>query len=253
MNTTYLRLELLRVLREPVSLFFIVALPAFMYVIFGASMQWGAIEIGNGNVSMYTMIAMAAYGAVTATTGVGGSAGLERMQGWGRQLGLTPLRDSQYVAVKAGVAMLIAALPALVIFGLGVALGAKAAATTWVISLLIVFAVSGMFALYGLLFGLAFRSEGAVGIASASLVVLGFLGNLFVPLSGAMLTIAKFTPLYGYASLARYPLTGGYTVDIATGELIHNPLWQSVVNVVGWTVIFAVLVLVVVRRSRGRQ
>ncbi|HHW82564.1 MAG TPA: ABC transporter permease, partial [Actinomycetales bacterium] len=224
MNTTYLRLEMLRVLREPVSLFFIVGLPALMYVIFGASTEWGAYEIGNGNVSMSIMIAMAAYGAVTATTGVGGSAAVERMQGWGRQLALTPLRDVHYVAVKAAVSMSVAALPVLVIFALGAGLGAQAEGRTWLVSMLIVLAGSAMFALYGLLFGLAFRSEGAVGIASASLVLLGFLGNVFMPLSGAMLAIAKFTPLYGYAALARYPLTEGWTVDMASGELIAEPL-----------------------------
>lgn len=159
MNGTFYRLEILRVLRQPIALFFIVALPAFMYIIFGAAMEWGALEIGNGNVSMYTMIAMAAYGCVTATTGVGGTAGLERMQGWGRQLAVTPMRDSQYVMVKAAVAMTTAALPALIIYGLGLAFGAKATVSTWILSLLIVFVGSGMFALYGLLFGLAFRSE----------------------------------------------------------------------------------------------
>lgn len=253
MNATYLRLEFLRVLREPVSLFFIVALPAFMYVIFGASQEWGEFRVGNGNVSMYTMIAMAAYGAVTATTGVGGSAGVERMQGWGRQLGLTPLRDWQYMAVKAAVAMAVAALPVVVIFGLGYFLGAEAAGSTWVISMLIVFLGSAMFALYGLLFGLAFKTEGSVGVASASLVIFGFLGNVFMPLSGTMLAIAKFTPLYGYAALARYPLTDGYTVDLNSGELIPGPLWQSLTSVVVWTLIFGALVLLVVRRSRGRQ
>lgn len=35
MNTTYARLELLRTLRDYVSLLFVVALPAFFYLIFG--------------------------------------------------------------------------------------------------------------------------------------------------------------------------------------------------------------------------
>ena len=41
-------------------------------------------------------------------------------------------------------------------------------------------------------------------------MILAFLGNIFFPLSGVMLTIAKFTPLYGYVALARYPLTEGH-------------------------------------------
>ena len=46
--------------------------------------DWADADAGNGNVAMHTMISMAAYGAVTATVGVGGMAAVERMQGWGR-------------------------------------------------------------------------------------------------------------------------------------------------------------------------
>ncbi|WP_317259691.1 hypothetical protein [Kocuria atrinae] len=66
---------------------------------------------------------------------------------------------------------------------------------------------SVVFALYGLAAGLLFRSEGAVGAASGLLVVFAFLGNVFMPLSGALLEFARFTPLYGIVGLARYPIT----------------------------------------------
>lgn len=253
MNATFLRLELIRIIREPVSLFFIIALPAFMYVIFGASTEWGDYPIQNGNVSMSIMIAMAAYGAVTATTGVGANAAVERMQGWGRQLAITPMTDLTFVVTKALTAMLVAAAPVVVIYGLGLTLGAEAPTPVWFASLAIVLVGSAMFALYGLMFGLAFRSEGSVSIASASLVIFGFLGNMFMPLSGLMLTIAKFTPLYGYAALARYPLTGGETIDLTLGTTIHEPLWQLITNVVAWTLVFLVISLLVVRRGRARQ
>ncbi len=250
MNTTYLRFEAVRILRQPVALFFIVFLPAFMYVIFGATTEWGGFEVAHGNVSMSIMIAMAAFGAVTATVGVGGNAAVERVQGWGRQLALTPLRDSQYVAVKAAIAMATAALPILVIYGLGFVLGAEAAGVAWVTSLLFVLLGSATFALYGMMFGLAFKSEAATSVASGSVVLLGFLGNLFVPLSGVMLTIAKFTPLYGYAGLARYPVTQGRTIDISSGELMSEPLWGFVVNVVAWTLVFGAAAVLLVRRAR---
>lgn len=90
MNPTYIGLELKRIVRDYVGLFFVAGLPAFMYVIFGVSQAFGDEDLGRGNVSLYIMISMAVYGAVTATVGIGGSAAVERMQGWGRQLGLTP-------------------------------------------------------------------------------------------------------------------------------------------------------------------
>lgn len=253
MNRTYYALEMKRILRDPVTLFFIAGLPAFMYVLFGTAQEWGDFSYGLGNVNMSVMIAMAAYGAVTATAGIGGMAAVERMQGWGRQLGLTPMPDRTFVATKALVAATVAALPVAFIYGLGLALGAAAPAWVWLATAAIIMAGAVTFALYGLSFGLGFRSEAAVSAGSASLVVLGFLGNVFMPLSGAMLTFAKFTPMYGYVTLAKYPMTEGTTYDMASGELIAEPLWQPLANMVAWTVILAVIALLLVRRGRGRQ
>ena len=78
------------------------------------------------------------------------------------------------------------------------------------LSAAIVWAGSALFAIYGLAVCLAFRSHNAIGIASGLIVVMAFLGNVFTPMSGLMLDIGRFTPLYGYAALARYPLTDGW-------------------------------------------
>ena len=239
MIAAYLALELRRIARDPVTLFFTTGLPALMYVIFGISMPWGKYPIGNGNISMYMMIGMAAYGAVTATTGVGGMAAVERMQGWGRQLGLTALHDWQFVLVKSLVAMIVAAVPVTLVYGIGLATSAEAPASTWLWSYPIALLGSAGFALYGL-------------NAAGMLVILGFLGNVFTPLSEKLLLIAKFTPLYGYVALARAPLTR-QTIDTNTGDVFAQPLWQGVVNVSLWTVGFALLALLLVRRSRARQ
>ena len=250
---TYFALELKRVVRDPSALVFTVGIPAFMYVIFGFSMEWGQYEIGNGNVSMYVMINMAAYGAVTATTSVGGLAAVERMQGWGRQLGLTPMPDSRFVLAKALVGTAVAALPIVLIYLIGFFTDAKAEWWVWPASASLVLAGALLFSLYGLMVGFLFRSENAVGIASGMVVIFGFLGNVFMPLSGAMLTFATFTPLYGLAALARRPLTEGNEIDQATGDLLREPLWTSVVNVAAWMLIFGITAILLVRRSRERQ
>ncbi len=252
MNLTYYRLELRRLRRDYVTLFFTAVLPAFMYVIFGASPDYGDEPVRDGNVAMWVMIAMAGYGAVTATTGLGGMSAVERMQGWSRQLGLTPLTDTGYVRVKAAVALTIAAVPIALVYAIGALTGAAAPLSVWVVSAAVLLLGAGMFALYGLSFGLAFRSEAAVSAAGGSLVILSFLGNIFVPLTGWQLAVAKFTPLYGYVSLARRALTGGNAVD-GDGQLIPVPLWQPVTNVVVWTVVLAVVATLLVRRGRARQ
>lgn len=252
MNLTYYRLELRRFRRDYVTLFFTAVLPAFFYVIFGASPDYGDEPVRDGNVAMWVMIAMAGYGAVTATTGIGSSAAVERMQGWSRQLALTPLTDSGYVRVKAATSITIAAVPIALVYTIGAVTGAAAPMAAWVISAAVLLAGATMFALYGLSFGLAFRSEAAASAAGGSLVILSFLGNIFVPLTGWQLTLAKFSPLYGYVSLARRALTGGNAID-GDGGLVPVPLWQPLTNVVVWTVVFAVVATSLVRRGRARQ
>lgn len=248
MNATFTLLEMRRITRDWTGMFFTAVLPAFFFLVFGATVDAKGESIGNGNVAMYVMISMAAYGAVTATTSIGGNAAVERQQGWGRQLGLTPLADSSYIAMKALIAMTVAAVPILLTFTLGAATGARGSGQAWALSALLCLVGSSVFAVYGLLVGTAFRSEAAVGAASGSMVIFAFLGNLFIPLSGAILTFAKFTPLYGYAALARYPLTEGYLADGS-----QDPLWVPVLNVVAWLTIFGTLAVLLVRRGRERQ
>lgn len=253
MNPTYVGFEVRRIFRDPVSLFFTAGLPVFFYLIFGASMNWGDDSVGNGNVAMMIMVSMAAYGAVTAAVSLGGSAAVERMQGWGRQLGLTPLGDRGYVCVKTAVAVLITVIPVGLVFAAGALTGAAGSITAWLLSGLILVVGAALFSLYGLIFALAFRTEGAVSAASGSVVILGFLGNIFFPLSGTLLTLAKFTPLYGLNALARYPISEGNVLDGTTGAISHEPLWIPFANVAGWLLLLAILATLLVRRSRDRQ
>lgn len=251
-NRTYLGLELKRVLRDPITLFFTTALPAFFYVVFGATQDWGGFPIGNGNVAMYTMIGMAAYGAATATTALGSMAAVERSQGWGRQLGLTPMREGTFVLTKVLLATLIGTLPVVFIYSIGAFTAAEARWDVWLVSGLIVIGGALLLSLYGLVFGLAIRSESAASAASGSLVILGFLGNVFTPLSGWLLDVARFTPLYGYVSLARRPLTEGLNPSMDGGLSPAEPLWVPLLNVGAWTFILASLCLILVRLRRGR-
>lgn len=194
---------------------------------------------------------MAVYGATVATTSIAGTAAVERSKGWGRLLGLTPMRQAEYAAAKVLVALAIAALPVIVVFIVAALTGADIGPIgTWISTGLITVAASAMFALYGLTFGLLFRSESAVGAASGLLVVLAFFGNLFMPLSGTLLEIAKFTPMYGLKGLASWPQMEGMTTGMNAAQ--EDSLLGLLVNVLAWTAIFAVTTLLAARRSTAR-
>lgn len=250
MNATFVRIDLTRQLRDVMNLMFVLVLPTLMYVIFGLSFGYGGESAGNGNVKFYIMVSMAAYGASLAATSVTGVAAVEQIQGWGRQIGLTPLRPGGLVAGKAVVALAVTALSIAVVFIVGALTGAKADNPgMWAGTFLIALVGSILFAFFGFAVAMLFRSESAMGIASGVLVLLSFLGNVFVPLSGTLLDIARFTPMYGYVGLVRWPVLEGAQAQSAEVD----PFWALIANLVAWLLIFGIVAVLAVRRGRARR
>ncbi|EOM76603.1 ABC transporter permease [Rhodococcus rhodnii] len=246
MTTTYAGLELRRTVRNFPNMFFIVLLPGALYLIFGATQSYSDEPIGtSANTAAIVMVSMATYGAATAALTLGGSVAVERFQGWGRQLALTSIGTSGFVAVKAVVAVAVAALPVMVVFALGAVTDARASQFGWVVSALACWLTCIVFAVLGLAVGMTFRTEAAVGAAGGLLVVFAFLGNAFMPLSGFLLDLSRFTPMYGPVALARYPIAGGDAMDA--------PLWVAGVNLLVWTVVFATWAAVAARAATGRR
>ena len=245
LRVSYGALDLRRQLRDKVGMFFIVALPAFLFFVFGMGDDQA---YGSANVAMYVMVSMAAYGAVSATTTVAGAAATEQTMGWGRQVALTPLSPLSFVMVKTAVAMLVAVVPIALIYTIGALTGSLGNVADWVVSGLVVWVGSALFAVYGLAVCLLFKGENAPGIASGLIVVMSFLGNVFTPMDGLILEIGRFTPLYGYAGLARYPISEGH-LPLDAG---HDSLGLLLASVASWTVIFAALAVWGLRRRRER-
>lgn len=254
MNATYLRIDLVRQLRDVMNVAFAIGLPVVMYIVFGSTFASGDDSVGHGNARFYVLCAMAAYGASVATTAITGTAAIEQMQGWGRQLALTPLPPRAFVATKVVVAMVVAFGSVAAVFVVGLVTGAKVEpGMRWVATFLIAWLGSALFALYGLVVAQLFRSESAIGVGSAALVLFGFFGNLFVPLSGAVLVVARWTPMYGYAGLVRYPLLEGQLVQTSAAPPPTDPLWGLVLNYVVWVLIFAATAVWAVQRGKRRQ
>lgn len=246
----FILVELKRLGRDPVTVFFVALLPVFLFLAYAHGVSIPDSALGLTDVNAHVMVGMAAYGAATASANVSGHAAVERLQGWGRQLGLTPLTDGGFVAVKAAVAMVVSTVPILGTFVVGGLSGVQLAPAAWLLSGLVLLGGSATWAAYGLIPGLAFRSEGAVAAATGGIVILAFLGNVFVPLQGLALAVARWTPLYGYVSLARYPATDGEPLLAGTAA---EPWWQGAVSVVCWSALFMLVAWRLVARSRSRE
>lgn len=250
MNLTYIRLDAIRQARDISTWMFVIALPVGMYLLFGTQ-SYGDTAFGDGNVKAYIMTSMATYAASMAACSIAGEAATEAMLGWGRQLALTKSKPATFVTNKLLLAVTYAAVGAAATFATGALTGAEIDGFwRWASAFAIAVLGSAMFALVGLAAGLWFRSESAVSAASASLVFFAFFGNVFTPLTGTMLKIAHYTPMYGYVSLARWPQLQGQVMD---GDLVTtDSLWSVLVNVFVWLLVFALLAYTGLRRARTR-
>jgi ABC-2 type transport system permease protein len=238
---TFLGLELRRMLRNRRTIVFALVMPPLFFLIFGTQSSYKTTSVGHGNVTAYILVSMAVYGAMLATTSGGAMVAVERALGWSRQLRLTPLRPVAYIAIKMMVAMALGLLTVLVVFAVGSRSGAQMDGAVWVETALISWIGSVVFAAFGLFMGYLLPSENVMQILGPVLALLAFAGGLFVPLSdGLFATIAKFTPMYGLASVARAPLTGeGLTVT-------------AVANLVIWCALFVTGAALLFRRDTRR-
>ncbi|AQP45144.1 hypothetical protein RPIT_10350 [Tessaracoccus flavus] len=242
MNRIFIATELARLRRDPVLLLIVVVLPVFFFL--GASVAIPDTLDENTRTSVRdgVMIGLACYGAATAASTITGQTALERVHGWARQVGLTPLATWRFLAVKATVALVAVVATVGVMFTVAAISGILASPLAWLAAGAVVLVGSVTWALYGLVVGLAFRSQSALAASAAGLVLLALGGGVFVPLPEHLVWIARWTPMYGQVELARLALAGG---DASAA------LWP-LANWLGWTGVLAGLAAWLVGRSRRR-
>ena len=252
---TYLWLDLYRSLREPANLFFVVAFPLAMYLVFGR-LNASAGEYGphaHGNVSASVMLAMASFSACLGATSASAAAAVEQSAGWGRQMAVTSRGLSGYLVVKTGTAVGTAALPVIVVLTAGAFTDSQMEGWAWATSPVVCLLGVLPFVLWGLAAGMWLPSSASIGIATSLVTLFAFIGNAFMPLNHTLMTISRFTPMYGSTALARWPLGEGwvYVSDRPAG--VQDPPWMPLANLVVWTLIFGLLVIGARRRATRRQ
>ncbi|VEG26960.1 ABC transporter [Actinomyces howellii] len=249
---TYVRIETLVTLRRADTVFFTIIMPLGMYLLFGQMSEFETTSVGHGNITASIMVNMSTYSAAIAATTAAASAAVEQAGGWGRQIALTAGGMRTYATARLISAVLVALCPLVLIFSAGALTGAVIdSPLRWAACFLICLGATLPFAVFGLAAGLWLPSNAAAGVAGASISVFGFLGNLFMPLSGFLFTLAHYTPLYGPGSLAVRPVQGD-KVATMTG-VVEEPVWYGLANLAAWTLVFALMCLAARRRSTLRR
>lgn len=208
--TTYLRMEITRLLRNRRVLIFGMLMPVALLLIFGRTQD---ADIDGVPVSAYLMVSMGLFGAMSAAIGSGGSIAVERGLGWNRQLRLTPLTPSRYVAVKVLLSLVMALPPLLVVYAIGaLVLDVRLAATTWLLAGLGSWLGALPFAALGVVIGYLAKPDSAQQITGLVYMLLSAFGGLWIPVETMprlMRDIAEATPAYWVGQVARSPLFHG--------------------------------------------
>lgn len=238
MNTTYARIELLRLFRNKRVMIFSTLLPAAMLLVIGGANRHQ--HVGDVTATAYIMASMAVYGAMTAAVGSGGSIAVERGLGWNRQLRLTPLRPGRYVVTKFLLALVMALPPVLLTLLVGaLGLGVRLSASAWLLSAVGAWLSAVPFATLGIVVGYLAKPDSVQQVSALLYMTLAILGGLWVPIEAmphVMRMIADYTPAYWAGRVARAPLAHG-SLNL-----------KAVVILLAWAAVLAVIAL---RRFRA--
>lgn len=244
LNLTVLRLEVRRLLRNHRTMTLAIAMPVIFFLGFGRNSAYVHQSAGRGNLTAFTMISIALFGAVFATATGGAMVSIERTLGWSRQLRVTPLSPAAYIVIKMLTSLTLAAGAIGAVYVVGAVTNQASMPTyLWVITGVCVWIGSLLFSALGLFIGYLLPSENVTQIISLVLMGCCFAGGLFIPVSHfphSYATLAKFTPLYGLNELVHYPLLAG------------SFRWLWVLNLAAWLAVFVLGAVWEFRRDTAR-
>jgi ABC-2 type transport system permease protein len=238
-NVTALSLELRRVLRNRRTLLFTLIFPNLFFYLFGIA---GNAARGGPAVIALVMLNMAVYGAMVATTSGGAAVALDRSLGWSRQLRLTPLSPTAYIAMKVLVSMVLAAMSIGSTYAFGAFNHVQLTGAQWLLCGLASWIASLVFAAFGLFMGFLLPSENVMQFVGPMLALMAMFGGIFIPLQALPKTlqqVARFTPMFGVGQIAKAPVAGTLTA------------W-AVGAVICWTMVFGTGAIVMFRRDTAR-
>lgn len=240
MTACFLRLEIVRMLRDPKYLALAILAPIGFYLLFATLFGGGPTRPGQLPGSVEIMVAMAAYGAIWAVLSTTGPrVAEERQTRWLEQLRAMPLRARQILLAKA-TASVATALPAIVLVCLTAAVvkGVQLRAGQWIALVVAIWVGSAAFAALGIAVGLIVGADLAYPLSYGLYLAMSALGGLWVPpaiLPAGMKDVAVWLPTYHLADL-------GWR--IASGQ---GPDPASIGDLAGWAAVFAALALLAYR------
>jgi ABC-2 type transport system permease protein len=198
----FLQFEIVRALRNVRFLIMLIAFPVLLYLIYAK--QHGTSQ--GLTVATLLLVSLAVYsGMGSAMFASGPQLARERHNGWMRQLRISPISTPDWFAAKLvqSILMIIPGLAVLAVLAVTYGHVHLAAGRLGVLAVVLVLGAIPFCAL-GLVIGLTFDSQTAQVAQMITLLVLAFLGGIFISwssLPSGMQTIGKILPSYHLAQL----------------------------------------------------
>lgn len=214
----YIRLEVLRTVRDGGYLIIAFAMPVILYLVFSS------LDMGGGSGStLYILVGMAAFGACGAAFNNGTGVAEDATAGWLRQLRVTPLSPARVVAARAIVGMLVV-LPSIVgVLAAGALVnGAQLSLGQWLGTGALLWVGVTPIVLFALGNGYLLSAQTAQVANIAGNIGLAMLGGLWVPINAFpswLATLSTWTPTNRYAQLSWDVVFGGSPSLAAAGVL----------------------------------
>lgn len=239
---TYMRYELLRILRSRRFFFLALGFPVVIYYLIAGPNRHDRNLASTGlSLRVYYMVGLAAFGTMSAMLTSGARIAAERAVGWNRQLRITPLTTRAYLRAKVITGYLMCLLSLGTLYVAGATLGVSLPAGDWLKMTLFILIGLIPFAAIGILLG-HLLTQDAVGPAiGGSTALFAFLGGVWFPITnGTLKDIAEVLPSYWLVQAAHIGV-GGHTWS-RTGWLV----------IIVWTIVAARLARLAYRRDTKR-
>jgi ABC-2 type transport system permease protein len=243
MPLAYVRYELLRTLRNrrffllslgfPLILFFVVASPnRHVHNVDGSGISF----------PLYYMVAMAAFGTMSAMLSCGGRIAAERAVGWNRQLRITPLSPRAYFRVKVLTGYMMAIISLLALYIAGASLGVSLGVGEWLKMTGLILLGLVPFAALGVMLGHMLTPDSTGPAMGGGISLLALLGGVYFPLGnhGFLHELARYIPSYWLVQASHVAL-GGHPWS-AMGWIV----------MIAWTIVLGALAARAYRRDTGR-
>jgi ABC-2 type transport system ATP-binding protein len=202
----YLRLELVRSVRDARYVVLALAAPVGFYLLFAGIFTGQRTQGGGLPASVEVMVAMAAFGAQWgALSATAPRLASDRDRGWLDILAVTPLSATRVMAARI-CAALLASLPAVVAVGVTARLAhdVQLTAGQWSLGLAALWVGVLPFVLLGIVIGTTTDTTTAYGLSMACYFALAALGGLWVPpaiFPAVLRHVAAALPSYNQAEL----------------------------------------------------